>query len=136
MQDVVMSAARRPETEVTEKATRRRFSAEYKRKIVHEATGCTKSGELGALLRREGLFSSQLSTWRRQVEQGELAGLTARKRGPKAAPVDPRDKKIAELERINAKLSARAERAEAIVEIQKKVAKLLGIAMANDEGES
>ena len=72
-----------PPTEVTPKATRRRFSAEYKRAILAEADACTKPGELGALLRREGLWSSHLSTWRAQRARGEQQGLAPRKRGPK-----------------------------------------------------
>ena len=133
----MMSEARRPETEVSEKAKRRRFSAEYKREIVREAARCTKTGELGALLRREGLYSSHLSKWRRQVEYGELKALRSNKPGPKAKLVDPRDKKIAALERDNAKLVARAERAEALVEVQKKLSRLLEITLPdNDEEKS
>jgi transposase-like protein len=135
MAGMMISEAGRPETEVTEKAKRRRFSAEYKRKIVQEAARCSKTGELGALLRREGLYSSHLSKWREQVEHGEIAALGPKKRGPKAAPVDPRDKKIAQLERDVAKFAARAERAEALVEVQKKLSRLLGIALPNDDGE-
>ncbi len=131
----MLSEAGRPETEVTEKARRRRFSAEYKRKIVHEAAACTKAGELGALLRREGLYSSHLGKWRSQVERGELEALTAKKRGPKAKPLDPRDKRIAQLERDNARLAARADRAETLVDVQKKLAKLLGIALPGDQDE-
>ena len=121
--------AERAETEVSDKPTRRRFTAEYKRRILREAAACTQRGELGALLRREGLYSSHLTEWRKQAERGELAGLTPRKRGRKAKPADPRDKRIAQLERENAKLSRRAERAEALVEVQKKVSQLLGIAL-------
>jgi transposase-like protein len=126
-----MSAAEvaflRQETEVSEKAKRRTFTAEYKRRIVKEADGCKASGEVGALLRREGLYSSHLTTWRAARDRGELAaGAGTKKRGPKATPPDPRDKRIAELERENAKLTKRAERAEGIVEVQKKVAALLG----------
>ena len=135
MEDMMMSQARRPETEVTEKAKRRRFNADYKRRIVREAASCTKTGDLGALLRREGLYSSQLSKWREQVGDGELNALSPKKRGPKAKPVDPRDKKIAALERDIAKLAARAERAEALVEVQKKLSILLGIALPDDDGE-
>jgi transposase len=114
-------------TEVPEKARRRAFTVEYKRKIVKEAESCKGTGEIGALLRREGLFSSHLTTWRQARDRGELApGAATKKRGPKAAPVDPRDKKIAELERQNAKLTTRAERAEAIADIQKKLAALFG----------
>lgn len=104
---------------MTEKANRRRFSATYKKRILSEAAACTKHGELGALLRREGLYSSHLSKWKRQAEAGELSGLTPKKRGRKPQPVDPRDKRIAGLERDNTALLRRAERAEALVEVQK-----------------
>ncbi len=114
------------ETEVVAKAQRRRFTAEYKRRIVREADRCTKPGELGALLRREGLYSSHLTTWRAARDRGELAGLAPKPRGPKATPPDPRDKKIAEQEREIVRWKQRAERAEALVELQKKVAALLG----------
>jgi transposase len=93
---------------------------------VREADRCTKPGEIGALLRREGLYSSHLVTWRAARDRGGLAGLSPRKRGPKVAPADPRDKKIAELERSEQRWQKRAERAEALVELQKKVAALLG----------
>ncbi len=122
----VAAGAERPEVEVVAKAERRRFAAEYKRRIVREADRCTKPGEIGALLRREGLYSSHLVTWRAARDRGELEGLSPKKRGPKVAPPDPRDKKIAELERDNVRLTKRAERAEAFVEVQKKVAALLG----------
>src|SRR3989441_1835856 len=107
------------ETEVVAKAQRRRFTAEYKRRIVREADRCTKPGELGALLRREGLYSSHLTTWRAARDRGELAGLASKPRGPKATPPDPRDKKIAEQEREIVRWKQRAERAEALVEVQK-----------------
>jgi len=121
-------------TEVTEKARRRAFTAEYKCRIVKEAEACKGPGEIGALLRREGLYSSHLTTWRQARDRGELAsGAATKKRGPKAAPVDPRDKKIAEMERQIAKLTTRAERAEAIAEIQKKLAALFGRPFPNEE---
>jgi len=88
---------------------------------------------LSALLRREGLYSSHLSAWRAARKRGELAGLTPRRRGPQAKPVDPRDKKIAELERETRRLQARLERAEGLIAVQKKVAQILGIPLANDE---
>jgi transposase len=116
-----------PEVEVTAKAQRRRFTAEYKRKVLKEADSCTKAGEVAALLRREGLYASNLITWRRQREAGERSGLEPKKRGRKARPVDERDRKIAEFEREVARLVARAEQAEAIIEVQKKVSQLLGI---------
>jgi transposase len=104
------------ETEVLAKARRRRFTAAEKLRVLREADRCTKPGELSALLRREGLYSSHLSTWRAARQRGELAGLTPRARGPKAKPVDPRDKKIAELERETRRLQARLERADADLE--------------------
>jgi transposase len=119
--------ALRPEdVEVSAIARRRRFTAEFKREVLRKANACTQPGEIGALLRSEGLYSSHLTTWRQAQERGELAGLATKKRGRKAMPPDPRDKKIVELERQVARLAARAERAEALVEVQKKVALLLG----------
>ena len=115
-----------PEIEVAEKAVRRRFTVDYKRKIVREADACKTPGAIGALLRREGLYSSHLTTWRAARERGELIGPTAKKRGPAARVRDPRDKRIADLERETARWRKRAERAEALVEVQKKVAALLG----------
>jgi transposase-like protein len=115
-----------PEVEVVAKATRRRFTAEYKRRIVREADRCTKPGAIGALLRREGLYSSLLTTWREARNRGELEGLAPKPRGPKVVPPDLRDKKIAELEREVGRQSKRAERAEALVDVQKKLAVLLG----------
>ena len=114
------------ETEVVAKAQRRRFSAEYKRRIVREAERCGGVGDIGALLRREGLYSSLLATWRAARDRGELEGLTPKKRGPKANPPDPRDKLLLEQVRETARWRKRAERAEALVEVQKKVAALLG----------
>jgi transposase len=110
-------------------AKRRRFSAQYKKRILHEAAACTEHGELGALLRREGLYSSHLSKWKEQAEAGELSGLTPKKRGRKPTPVDPRDKQIVILTREKAAFQRRAERAEALVEVQKKLSQLLGIAL-------
>ncbi len=121
------------ETEVVAKATRRRFTAAEKLRVLREADGCTKPGELGALLRREGLYSSHLSAWRTARQRGELAGLTPRPRGPKAKPVDRRDRKLAEQAREITRLQARLERAEGLIEVQKKVSQLLGIPLSSDE---
>ena len=115
-----------PEIEVAAKAVRRRFTVDYKRKIVREADACKTPGAIGALLRREGLYSSHLTTWRAARERGELTGPTAKKRGPVPQVRDARDKRIADLERETARWRKRAERAEALVEVQKKVAALLG----------
>ena len=127
------AAAGRPDVEVVAKAERRRFTAEYKRRIVREADRCTKPGEIGALLRREGLYSSHLTTWRAARDRGELEGLSPKQRGPKATPPDPREKTIAEQEREIARLSKRAERAEALVELQKKLAVLLGTPLESEK---
>ena len=110
-----------PEVQVPAKPKRRRFTAQYKRDILGQADACTQTGELSALLRREGLYSSHLTAWRRARHSGELAALEPKKRGRKAKKVDPRDEKLAELERQLAKERARRERAEAFVEIQKKL---------------
>ena len=120
------------ETEVVAKARRRRFTAAEKLRVLREADWCTKPGELGALLRREGLYSSHLATWRAARQRGELAGLTPRARGPKPKPVDPRDRKLSELERENRRLQARLERAEGLIAVQKKVSQLLGIPLESD----
>lgn len=120
------------ETEVVAKAARRRFTASEKLRVLREADRCTKPGELSALLRREGLYSSHLSAWRAARKGGELAGLTPRPRGPKAKPVDPRDKKLVEQARVISRLEARLERAEGLIELQKKVAQLLGNPLPND----
>jgi len=118
-----------PEVEVTAKAVRRQFSAEYKRKILREADACTREGAIGALLRREGLYSSHLTVWRAARERGAIAGLAPKQRGPKGTPPDPRDRKIVELERETRRLTARLERAEALVALQKKDSQPLGIVL-------
>jgi transposase len=114
-----------PVIEVVAKATRRRFTVEYKRKIVREADACKTPGTVGALLRREGLYSSHLTTWRAARERGELAG-AAKKRRSLRRVVDPRDKKLSEQAREISRWQKRAARAEALVALQKQVAALLG----------
>jgi transposase len=113
------------DTGVSASPARRRFTAAYKRAILRDAARCTQPGDLAALLRREGLYSSHLAAWRAAERRGELAGPT-RRRGPTATPVDPQAKRVAELERELAKVTARAERAEGLVALQKKVAELFG----------
>jgi len=120
-----------PAIEVVAKATRRQFTVEYKRKIVREADGCKTPGAVGALLRREGLYSSHLTTWRAARERGDRAG-APKKRGPARRVSDPRDKRIADLERESTRWRKRAERAEALVELQKQVAALLGTPLATE----
>ena len=114
------------EVEVMAKPTRRRFTAEYKLGVLREADGLSGRGELGALLRREGLYSSHLTAWRKQRERGELEGLS-RKRGPSPKQRNPLAHKVRVLERENTRLKRRAERAEGLVELQKKVSEILGI---------
>jgi len=114
------------DVQVVAKARRRAFTAEYKRRVLKEADACATPGAVGALLRREGLYSSHLVVWRRARARGELAALTPKTRGRKVAPVDPRDRRIANLERELVRVTARAERAEGLVELQKKLATLLG----------
>jgi transposase-like protein len=114
------------ETEVVAKAQRRRFTGAEKLRVLREADRCSRPGELGALLRREGLYSSHLSAWRAARKRGELAGLTSRPRGPKPQRPDPRDRKIVEQAREITRLQARAERAEGLVALQKKAAEILG----------
>ena len=113
-----------PDPEVPAKPTRRRFSADYRIRILKEAAACKKAGELGALLRREGLYSSHLITWRQQRDRGALVGMRATKRGPKPRPVDPR---VKQLEVENRRLQRKLQRAETIITLQKKVAEILGI---------
>lgn len=122
----------RPNPEVVAQARRRTFSLKFKLRLLAEADKCA-NGELGALLRREGIYDSTYRTWRRQREEGILSGLAPKPRGPAPRPADPQAKRVAELERENRKLSARLEKAELIIEIQKKVAALLGIELATPE---
>lgn len=119
----------RPDPEVAEKAVRRKFTAEYKRSILEQADASRGEGAIGALLRREGLYSSHLSTWRRQRKEGTLQALSARKRGRKSNfhPLVPEN---ARLRAENARLLRRLEQAETIIEVQKKVSALLGISIS------
>jgi transposase-like protein len=117
-----IGGATMPDTEVLAKPKRRTFSAEYKLRILREADACEGTGSVGALLRREGLYSSHLSDWRRQCDAGQLAALAPRKRGPKARPDAHR---LTTLQRENARLRLQLEQAEIIIEVQKKLAGLL-----------
>jgi len=116
-----------PDPAVLEKPVRRRFTAEYKLHILHEADRCTESGQLGALLRREGLYSSLLSTWRQQRDEGTLAGLTPKRRGRKANPDAPLIAENLRLTRETQRLAAKLRQAETIIDIQKKLSEMLGI---------
>ena len=120
------------DSEVLERPGRRRFTAGYKLRILQEADQSTEFGQIGRLLRREGLYSSNLRTWRRQRERGVLEGLTPKKRGRRAKAVDPRDGRICELERENERLRRRLEKAGMIIEFQKKISEILGIPLRED----
>ncbi len=112
-----------PKTEVVANAKRKRFTAAEKLRILREVDACQGTGEVGALLRREGIYSSYLTTWRRQRERGELDGLAPHKRGPKP---NPEAIELAKLRREHARLQERLRRAELIIDVQKKVARMLG----------
>lgn len=118
-------ATRRPDPEVVAKPRRRTFTAEYKQRILNEADAARFSGTIGALLRREGLYSSHLVTWRRERDSGILEALTPQKRGPKSKrhPLEDENQK---LRRQNERLSEQLRKAEIIIDVQKKVAALLG----------
>lgn len=113
-----------PDSEVPEKAVRRRFTAEYKRRILREAEASKEQGRVGALLRREGLYTSNLNTWRRQAERGTLEALSPKKRGPKEKKPDPSLRRIAELEKTTQKLEHKLRQAELIIAAQKKIAEI------------
>lgn len=113
-----------PNPEVSDKTGRRRFTLEYKLKILHEADNVKGCGDIGALLRREGLYSTHLHMWRKQRREGSLAGLLGKKRGRKTSDITPQ---VKQLLKEKARLERRLERAEAIIAIQKKVSELLGI---------
>lgn len=126
----------RPSTEVVEKAQRRRFDAAYKLRILGEADSCTGRGDLGELLRREGLYSSHLNTWRAQRDEGALAGLTPQRRGRKAQRKDAATKEVDRLRRENERLQRRLKQAEAIIDVQKKVSEILGVVLPDTSAEN
>ena len=117
----------RPDPEVKPAAPRRRFSAREKLRILEEADACTEPGEVGALVRREGIYSSYLSRWRRARDRGQLDGLSAKKRGPKRIVDRELAKENAILQRENERLRVRLEQAETIIEVQKKLSQMLGM---------
>ncbi len=119
------SAAAAPDPEVVDKPSRRRFSPTYKLRIVEEADRCTEPGGVGRLLRREGLYSSHLTTWRKAARDGSLSALS-KKRGRKPER-NPLDEKVGKLERQNTRLENELRKAHLIIDVQGKVAGLLGI---------
>jgi len=123
-----------PSPEVPEKPVRRRFTVEDKSRILDEADACTENGQLGDLLRREGIYSSYLTTWRRQRDHGAQAGLTPKRRGRKGKAKNPLADEVARLHRKNNRLEKKLRQAELIIDVQKKVSEILGIPMPNEEG--
>jgi transposase len=122
-----LSADNVPDPEVPEHKSRRYFTAKYKLRILQEADNCTEIGQIGNLLRREGLFSSHLTTWRRQRDKGVLTALSPKKRGRKKQPPNPLAEKVAKLEKENQKLRLKLKQADTIIDVQKKVSEILGI---------
>jgi transposase-like protein len=123
-----------PDPEVVARPKRRQFTAEYKLGVLREADACQGTGDIGALLRREGLYSSHLVLWRRERDQAAHTQLKSRRRGPKPKVQDPR---VKQLERENARLQRRLKRVALLLDIQKKVGAILGIPLKNlDDVES
>ena len=122
-----------PEPEVVAMPKRRRFSKGYKRRIVRAAESCKESGEVGALLRREGLYSSHLSQWRREIEAVEDGALSANKRGPKPDVGKAEGRRVLALQQDNARLRKKLGRAEQIIEAQKKLCEVLGLPTAEEQ---
>jgi transposase len=121
--------------EMSDRPRRRTFSVQTKLRVLAETDGAADVGGIGAILRREGLYSSSLADWRRQRDSGALGALAPAKRGPKAAARNPLAAELAQAKRENARLGRRLEQAEAIIEIQKKVAALLGIPLATPDSD-
>ena len=123
-------------SEVVPRAQRRRFSNADKRRILQAADRCTMPGEVGALMRKEGVYSSSLSTWRRQREAADLAALAPQRRGPKADPGRVEAAQIAQLTRERDSLQSQLDKAQLVIEVQKKVASLLGLLTADNKRAS
>jgi len=124
-----------PDPEVPEKKPRRKYTARYKLRILEEADACTKPGQIGALLRGEGLYSSNLTSWRKQKEKGQLEALSPKKRGRKEKEKNPLTQRVAQLERENERLRKKLKQAETIIDVQKKISEILGISQDLPEEE-
>ena len=132
MSEKMINPTEQPDPEVAT-APRRRFSAKEKLRILEEADACTEPGEIGALMRREGIYSSYLSRWRRAREKGELDGLKSKKRGPKKTVDQELAEENATLRRENERLRARLKQAETIIDVQKKLSQMLGVELPMQE---
>ena len=124
-----------PDPEVVPAAQRRRFTAGEKLRILEEAEACSEPGEIGALLRREGVYSSYLSRWRQARDRGQLTALDLQKRGPKSSSDAALRREVARLQRENERLQTRLDQAEAIIEVQKKLSQLLGPSPKENESK-
>ena len=124
-----------PDPEVPEKKPRRRFTAKYKLRILAAADACTEQGQLGSLLRREGLYSSNLTNWRHQRKKGLLRTMAPKKRGRKKKEINPLAPRVAQLERENRRLEQKLKQAELIIEAQKKMSEILGISQALNKSD-
>jgi len=125
-----------PDPEVPEKKARRKFTAKYKLSVLSEADGCTEPGQIGALLRREGLYSSHLTKWRRQRDDGILNAMGPKKRGRKPIEPNPLIVEVASLQKRNRKLEERLRQAELIIEAQKKISEILDTCLGNGKSSS
>jgi len=124
-----------PDPEVPEKKPRRRFTAKYKLRILDEADACTEKGQLGALLRKEGLYLSSLTLWRKQRAQGILKAMLPKKRGRKRLEKNPLAEQVARLQKENQRLKKKLKQAETIIDVQKKVSQLLEIPQSSEDDE-
>ena len=124
-----------PDSEVTGKRLRRKFTAKYKLRMLKKAEACTGPGQLGSLLRQEGLYSSNLTTWRKQRDEGILIAMSPKKRGRKAKPKNSLAPEVARLQKENQRLKNKLKQAELIIDAQKKISEILGIAQNHDENE-
>jgi transposase-like protein len=128
------AAAAPPDPEVAAKPKRRQFTAEYRLRILEEADRCTEPGEVGQLLRREGLYSSHLTAWRKARRNGALRGLASKKRGAKPKARNPLEPKVRQLEAEVARLEGELHKAHTILDVQEKVAGLLGFSLESGKG--
>jgi len=122
--------------EVPEKPSRRRFDAAYKLKILQEVDRCSEPGQIGEVLRREGLYSSLLTSWRKQRDQRALDGLRSNRRGRKPSPRAARDQQLERLQKENEQLQKRLRQAETIIDVQKKISEILGCSQTGNNEKS
>jgi transposase len=130
----IVAAPASASSELSDRPRRRTFTAKDKLRILADIDRAAETRGIGAILRREGLYSSTLSEWRRQRDAGAFSALVPGKRGPRTAEPNPLSAEVAALQRNNARLTQRLARAEAVIDIQKKVAALLGIPLASTDG--